>query len=184
MCLSLGAGLKPLSNDTHTHTIRLFLKLSKLYKNFFVLQSELNKASRKQKDDTVESLPHSRCMKVTEKGEISSPADLEGPSSNEMKYGKPAYKSWGRNRRIYAHREHSQQRNVQKSLGSGQTARYALWFHCHSYLGVVYLLYMLYFKTSCVYCCQLSCVYCCSCLVYCCHLMCICCTMCVLLFLL
>ena len=34
-----------------------------------------------------------------------------------------------------------------------------------SYLGVVYLLYMLYFKMSCVYCCQLSCVYCCSCLV-------------------
>jgi len=46
-----------------------------------------------------------------------------------------------------------------------------------SYLGVVYLLYMLYFKMSCVYCGELSCVYCC-------HLMCICCTMCVLLFLL
>jgi len=30
---------------------------------------------------------------------------------------------------------------------------------------VVYLLYMLYFKMSCVYCCELSCVYCCSCLV-------------------
>ena len=29
----------------------------------------------------------------------------------------------------------------------------------------VYLLYMLYFKMSCVYCCELSCVYCCSCLV-------------------
>ena len=25
---------------------------------------------------------------------------------------------------------------------------------------------MMYFKISCVYCCQLSCVYCCSCLVY------------------
>ena len=34
-----------------------------------------------------------------------------------------------------------------------------------SYCGVVYLLYMLYFKMSCVYCCQLSCVYYCSCLV-------------------
>ena len=43
-----------------------------------------------------------------------------------------------------------------------------------SYLGVVYLLYMLYFTMSCMYCCQfmyccqLSCVYCCSCLVCCC----------------
>ena len=34
-----------------------------------------------------------------------------------------------------------------------------------SYLGVVYLLYMLYFKMSYVYCCLLPCVYCCSCLV-------------------
>ena len=34
-----------------------------------------------------------------------------------------------------------------------------------SCLGVVYLLYMLYFKMSCVYCCKMSCVYCCSCLV-------------------
>ena len=34
-----------------------------------------------------------------------------------------------------------------------------------SYLGVVYFLYMLYFKMSCVCCCELSCVYCCSCLV-------------------
>ena len=33
-----------------------------------------------------------------------------------------------------------------------------------SYLGVVYSLYMLYFK-MCVYCCELSCVYCCRCLV-------------------
>ena len=33
-----------------------------------------------------------------------------------------------------------------------------------SYRGVVYLLYMLCFKMSCVYCCELSCVYC-SCLV-------------------
>ena len=33
------------------------------------------------------------------------------------------------------------------------------------YLGVVYLLYVLYFKLSCVYCCELSYVYCCSCLV-------------------
>ena len=45
----------------------------------------------------------------------------------------------------------------------------------YTVLGVVYLFYMLYFKTSCVYCCELSCVYCC-------HLMCICRTMCVLLF--
>ena len=44
-----------------------------------------------------------------------------------------------------------------------------------SYLGVVYLLYMLYFMMSCVCCCQLSCVYCC-------HLMCICCTMCTAVF--
>ena len=35
----------------------------------------------------------------------------------------------------------------------------------HSPPWVVYLLYMLYFKMSCVYCCELSCVYCCSCLV-------------------
>jgi len=34
-----------------------------------------------------------------------------------------------------------------------------------SYRGVVYLLYVLYFKMSCVYCCYLSCVYCCGCLV-------------------
>ena len=34
-----------------------------------------------------------------------------------------------------------------------------------SYRGVVYLLYMLCFKMSCVYCCELCCVYCCSCLV-------------------
>jgi hypothetical protein len=46
-------------------------------------------------------------------------------------------------------------------------------FHSHttvlSYRGVVCLLYVLYFKMSCVYCCELSCVYCCelSC-VYCC----------------
>jgi hypothetical protein len=33
-----------------------------------------------------------------------------------------------------------------------------------SYLGVVYPLYLLYFKLSCVYGCLLSCVSCCSCL--------------------
>ena len=46
---------------------------------------------------------------------------------------------------------------------------------------VVYFLNILYFKMSCVFCCELSCVYCCT-SVYCCHLMCTCCTMCVLLF--
>ena len=34
-----------------------------------------------------------------------------------------------------------------------------------SYSEVVYHLYMLYCKMSCVYCCYLTCVYCCSCLV-------------------
>ena len=33
------------------------------------------------------------------------------------------------------------------------------------YTCYILSLYKLYFKTSCVYCCQLSCVYCCSCLV-------------------
>ena len=43
-------------------------------------------------------------------------------------------------------------------------------------------LYMLYFKMSCVYCCQLSCVLLQLSCVYCCHLTCISCTVCVLLF--
>jgi hypothetical protein len=40
----------------------------KVIQEFFVVQSELNEASHKQRDDTVESLPHSRRMKVTETG--------------------------------------------------------------------------------------------------------------------
>jgi hypothetical protein len=47
-----------------------------------------------------------------------------------------------------------------------------------------HVFYMLHFKVSCVYCCQLSCVYCCSCLVCIVVILCVCCTMCVLLFLL
>ena len=51
-----------------------------------------------------------------------------------------------------------------------------------SYLGV-YLLHMLYFKMSFVYCFELSCVYCCSLyfkvsFVYCCELSCVCCCSC------
>ena len=62
----------------------------------------LNKASHKQRDDTVESLPPSRRMKVTETGDISSSAVLLSSRNNEMRYRKPAYKSWGKNKRIYA----------------------------------------------------------------------------------
>ena len=43
--------------------------------------------------------------------------------------------------------------------------KYQKLYKVFSYLAVVYLLNMLYFKMSCVQCCQLSCAYCCSCLV-------------------
>lgn len=51
------------------------------------MQSELNEASHKQRDDTVESLPQSRSMKVTETGGNILTGSSSGPKEqwNEVR---------------------------------------------------------------------------------------------------